>query len=176
MQAVLGIDAAWTTHNPSGVALIRTDSNGRWKFVAVAPSYDAFIKLADGNNVQWDMKPKAGAPEPKHLLEAAKKLLGGEKVTVVSVDMPLSYEPITQRRKSDKLISQGFGGKKCGTHSPNEDRPGKISDQLRKCLDGLGYPLAVRRPAKTQENAGVRRETIEVYPHTGLLSLLNLGG
>ena len=62
MASVLGIDAAWTTNKPSGVALIRTNpGDGRWEYVAVAPSYDAFIEAALGHDVQWDERPKAGS-------------------------------------------------------------------------------------------------------------------
>ena len=38
MAAVLGIDAAWTTTNPSGVALVALVGE-RWRCVALAPSY-----------------------------------------------------------------------------------------------------------------------------------------
>ena len=110
MQAVLGIDTAWTSKNPSGVALIRTNEAGLWQHVGVAPSYDSFIKLAKGIPVNWDETPKGGGPEPERLLEAAEKLLCGGQVTVVSIDMPLSNKPISCRRLADKKISSKFGG------------------------------------------------------------------
>lgn len=43
MSAILGIDAAWTPHNPSGVALIRQVGTGSWQAVAAESSYERFI-------------------------------------------------------------------------------------------------------------------------------------
>lgn len=52
MTVVLGIDAAWTTTEPSGVAVAaRTDAG--WRVCGVAPSYDAFLALADRSAVDW---------------------------------------------------------------------------------------------------------------------------
>jgi hypothetical protein len=44
---ILGIDAAWTEHGSSALALLRVDEVGR-TVVAVAPSYSGFIGLAHG--------------------------------------------------------------------------------------------------------------------------------
>ena len=52
---VLGIDAAWTAHNPSGVALVQRAAEG-WQCMALAPSYDAFLALAAGQ--PWDKSLK----------------------------------------------------------------------------------------------------------------------
>ena len=46
-HAVLGIDAAWTEDNPSGVALIAKDLPP-WRCLGVAPSYESYIELASG--------------------------------------------------------------------------------------------------------------------------------
>lgn len=168
MPAVLGIDAAWTYKNPSGVALIRQDESGSWEYVAVAPSYDAFIKKAAGKPVDWCKTPKGGVPEAECLLAAATNLLGNGQVTVVSVDMPLSRKSITGLRKADAYINAEFRAKWCGVYTPTDTNPGIVSDLLRKSLDRLGYPLAVNKSEATD------RATIEVYPHTALLRLLNL--
>ena len=170
MASVLGIDAAWTTNKPSGVALIRTNpGDGRWEYVAVAPSYDAFIEAALGHDVQWDERPKAGSPEPKNLLKAANQLLGGERVTVVSVNMPMSTAPITGRREADNLITKVFGARGCGAYSPDANWPGPISARLLKELSALSYKLAVDRSNATDRVDSV----IEVYPHPALLRLLD---
>ena len=163
MSAILGIDAAWTSDEPSGVALIRTTQEGSWECVKFAPSYDAFIESAGGNAVRWDERRKGQSPEPDRLLRAAKRLLNGERVTVVSIDMPMSLEPITGRRTADNAISKAFGAKGCSTHTPSSTRPGAISDRLRKSLAGLGYRLAVSKPDAPT--------VIEVYPHPALLCL-----
>lgn len=164
MASVLGIDAAWTDRNPSGVALVRTNQDQCWECVALAPSYDAFVALAECNPVRWDERPRGGNPEPERLLGAAEQLLGGERVTVVSVDMPLSTAPITERRAADRAISRKFGRYGCGTHTASATRPGAISDQLRESLANRGYRLAVSEPDTCT--------VIEVYPHPALLRLL----
>jgi hypothetical protein len=68
------------------------------------------------------------------LITAAERLLGGVKVAVVSVDMPLATIPITGRRTADSAVSRVYGGKGAAVHSPSVERPGIISDQLSKAL------------------------------------------
>ena len=164
MTSVLGIDAAWTTGNPSGVALIRYIQKQGWECVALAPSYEAFIGLSKGHPVDWDMTPTGGTPDAVSLLNAAETLLSDENVKVVSVDMPLSYAPITGRREADRAVSRKFAKYWCATHSPSAARPGEISSNLRDSLAGLGYPLSVSQPEMGT--------VIEVYPHPALLRLL----
>ena len=103
--------------------------------------------------------------DPQSLLRATERLLGGERVNVVSVDMPLSRIDITGRRKADNDISRRFGARGCSTHSPNRERPGKISKDFRQTLSGLGYRLAVNRPTADS--------LIEVYPAPALLRLMD---
>ena len=161
---MLGIDAAWTDRSPSGVALIRAGLDGLWKLVALAPSYESFVELAAGNPVRWQGPPTTSGPDPGTLLGAAERLLGGGRVTVVSVDMPLSRIDITGRREADNAVSREFGARGCGTHSPNRDRPGRVSRDFYRSLSRLGYRLAVNRP--------VAHALIEVYPAPALLCLL----
>ena len=166
MTAILGIDAAWTATEPSGVALIRRCSDGGpWVCVAVAPSYESFI--TDGNASQWQHPPTAGCPEPGQLLEASELLLAGERVSVVAIDIPLSNAPIIGRRCCDREISRNFGAQGCSTHSPNAKRPGPISTKLLNGFCDHGYDLAV------DYGADLNKAVIEVYPHPALLSLLN---
>ena len=170
-MAVLGIDAAWSARNPSGVALIKAKDDGRWEFVDVAPSYDSFINLADGIPIDWRARLTGGGLTARinQLLTTATELLGGERVTVIAVDMPLSQEPIQGRRAADDAISKEFGGRGCGTHSPTVLGSG-IADELCQILADLGYPLAVNRA----DNAALEYPaSIEVYPHPALLCLLN---
>ena len=172
MTSVLGIDAAWTARNPSGVALVRFHPGLGWECIAIAPSYDAFIRLADEDAAgwaqpgNWERPVRGGVPEPEPLLRAAE-ILSGEQVSVVAVDMPLSKSktPITERRVCDNAVSKIFGGKGCGTHSPTDERPGELSVQLRELLDELGYRLEVSKPDEDT--------SIEAYPHPAVLSLLD---
>lgn len=53
MDAVLGIDAAWTENRPSGVAVVK-ETAGTWTCVGVAPSYEAFLALPQGVKVDWE--------------------------------------------------------------------------------------------------------------------------
>jgi hypothetical protein len=95
-QCVLGIDAAWTAHQPSGIALVQPTTTG-WSCLAVTPSYASFLAQATGQT--WTPKQKAtgSRPEPAALLQASKQLTG-EEVSCVSADMPLATTPITSRR------------------------------------------------------------------------------
>ena len=161
---VLGIDAAWTTHNPSGVALVQRKAEG-WQCLALAPSYDTFIGLTSG--LHWDPKTKAtgSRPDPAALLQASKQLAGAE-VSCVAVDMPLATTPIKSRRAADTAIASRFGPKGCAVHSPSAERPGAMADQLRADFAALGYPL------HTSGGGPAAAALIECYPHVALLELL----
>ena len=161
---VLGIDAAWTAHHPSGLALVQRTTAG-WSCLTLAPSYDSFLAQASGQS--WDPLHKASGsrPDPAALLQSAKQLAGAE-VSCVSVDMPLATTPITSRRAADTAISSRFGPKGCAVHSPSGERPGAIADQLRADFAALGYPLHI------YGNEQAAPALIECYPHVALLALL----
>ena len=162
---ILGIDAAWTVHQPSGIALVQR-TNAGWSCLAVASSYRAFIGQASGQ--AWDPEQKAtgSRPDPAALLEASQQLAGAE-LSCVSVDMPLATTPITSRRAADTAISSRFGPKGCAVHSPSAERPGALADQLRADFAALGYPL------QTNGNKQAAPALIECYPHVALLALLD---
>ena len=161
---VLGIDAAWTAHQPSGIALVQNTGSG-WSCLAVAPSHEAFIAQASGQ--PWDPQQKAtgSRPNPAALLKASQQLAGAE-VSCVSIDMPLATTPITRRRAADTAISSRFGPKGCAVHSPSTERPGAIADQLRADFAALGYRL------HTNGSEQSAPALIECYPHVALLALL----
>jgi predicted RNase H-like nuclease len=158
MKAVLGIDAAWTTSQPSGVALARHNGHG-WELLLASPSYQDFI---DGRG-RWDgERPTGSTPNAVEIIAAGHRMAGAD-IGVVAIDMPLSRTPITSRRTSDNLVSSAYGSRKCGTHTPSASRPGLISDVLRTGFEAEGYPLAteeIQKPA-----------LIEVYPHPALVEL-----
>lgn len=52
MTTILGIDAAWTAKEPSGMVLM-TLRDARWHCVAVAPSHAPLIGLAQGRPIDW---------------------------------------------------------------------------------------------------------------------------
>lgn len=168
MISVLGIDAAWGDTKPSGVALIRLcPDGGAWDLLAVAPSYNSFIDFANGRPVQWGRQNAPYHLEPTNLLNAAERLLCGNRVSVVSVDMPMSMEAIVGQRVADHLIAKDFVPMGCGPYTPTIDLPGQISVAMRNGFNRCGYQLAVGYAA------GRTNSLIETYPHPVLLRLLN---
>jgi predicted RNase H-like nuclease len=158
-RAVLGIDAAWTASQPSGVAVVSEISSG-WHLVAAEPSYQRF--LARAYSLPPEERPTGSASKPEELLSSAVKLCG-RPVDLVAIDMPLALTPILGRRASDDAVSKAYGARKCGTHTPSQNRPGRVSDNLRSAFEAAGYPLLTRRVRPP----GV----IEVYPHPALVEL-----
>jgi predicted RNase H-like nuclease len=153
---VLGIDAAWTKTNPSGVALVRRSTDG-WRLLTAQPSYAHF--LAWGAGGFFDAKPRGGQAEIRPLLACC-----GECPEVIAVDMPLSRARISGRRASDDAISSKYGRFGAGTHSPSKERPGRIADTLRAECEREGYTLWT-------SSAAPRPGLVEVYPHPALIEL-----
>ena len=166
MTAILGIDAAWTAGEPSGVALVQRQAS-RWRCVAVAPSYAAFTALAEGHVPDWSRPATGSAPDIPGLLQAATTL-AGEAVTLVTIDMPVSTSPIRQRRAADQAVSRSFGARWCSAHSPGPTRPGALGAELSRRFTELGYPVATEATP-----VGTTHRLVEVYPHPALLTLLS---
>lgn len=156
-RTVLGIDAAWTARQPSGVALA-AEHDGRWRLVAAEPSYGHFVAQAAGEAAP--ARAAGALPDPAALIAAARALTGSAP-DLVAIDMPLARFPIIGRRAADNEVSRTYGGRKCGTHSPSAERPGAISDALTRDFSACGYPLL------TQQTAAPG--LIEVYPHPALV-------
>lgn len=159
MRAVLGIDAAWTHTQPSGVAMA-VDSGTGWRLGTVAPSYRHFQALACGISVTTP-RPSGSEPSAPDLLASVMKLCGSAP-DLVAIDMPLSRTPISGRRASDDAVSRAYGSRHCSTHTPSTVRPGKISDDLTQGFSSAGYPLLTLAPVK-------RPGLVEVYPHPALV-------
>jgi predicted RNase H-like nuclease len=165
MDGILGIDAAWTAKEPSGVALLE-GSPGEWRCVTVTPSYDSFLALTEGTPIDWTVKAKGAIPEASQLITAAERLLGGVNVAVVTVDMPLATIPTTGRRAADSAVSRVYGSRGAAVHSPSAERPGIISDQLSKDFAAVGFALAT-----STTPVGTPNRLVEVYPHPALITL-----
>ena len=164
MKVVLGIDAAWTAGQPSGVALVR--SRGRaWSCVALAPSYESFLTLAAGSSVDWRARPRGGPPDCDALLAAATSLAGAPP-DVIAIDMPLATGRITGRRAADNAISSAYASRGLGVHTPNEQRPGPIADAMRVGFGRHGYRVAHARTVP-----GTPRVLIEAFPHAAAIVL-----
>lgn len=159
-RAVLGIDAAWTLTQPSGVALAVETIDG-WQMVAAEPSYDHFLSLADCS-INLGTRPSGSTPDAAQLVRAAEEF-SGSQVALVAIDMPLSRTSIVARRTADNEVSRAYGARKCSTHTPSTTRPGPISDNLRVGFEAAGFPLRTM----LIEEPGL----IEVYPHPALVEL-----
>jgi predicted RNase H-like nuclease len=160
MQAVLGIDAAWTSTQPSRVALA-AETVGGWELIAVESSYQRFHALGV-EDLDAETRPSGSMPVVSKLLASCHALCH-QPVDLIAIDMPLSHEPITGRRESDNAVSRAYGARKCGTHTPSATRPGRMSDLLREDFERGGYPLLTT----IIEPPGL----IEVYPHPALVEL-----
>lgn len=157
MTSVLGIDAAWTHTEPSGVALVER-TGIIWQLVRVAASYQSFLS----DDHLEGARHRGSTPNPE-ALQAKTAAITGRPVSVVAIDMPLSTNPITGRRVSDNAISVLYGAKHAGTHTPSQSRPGQLSDDLTLEFAQAGYPLLTSGSAFPA--------LIEVYPHPALIEL-----
>lgn len=165
MTTILGIDAAWTTKRPSGVAVVQQQGT-RWKCIAIAPSYASFIELAQSRSPDWTRSPSGSSPNPHKLLCASTRL-AGETPALITLDMPVATVPILGRRMADREVSRIFGSRWCSAHSSGPARPGPLGVQLACGFAEAGYPIAT---ANTQ--CGTMHRVVEVYPHPALLTLL----
>jgi predicted RNase H-like nuclease len=152
-RSVLGIDAAWTSGQPSGVALV-SEEGGRWRLLRVASSYAMFLGIETSIAVG---KFDAAA------LVAVSTNLRGAPPTLIAADIPLSHSPITSRRASDNQVSVAYGSRYASTHTPSSTRPGPVSEQLKVGFAQEGYDLQTMMP--------VEGGLIEVYPHPALIEL-----
>jgi predicted RNase H-like nuclease len=170
MPAILGIDAAWGSKAPSGVALIagspRRGGRGGWRCVALAPSAAAFLALAEGRAVDWRGGAFAGGAVEAGRMAAAARALGAGELACVCVDMPLARSPILGRRVCDNAIARAY----VGVHSPSPERPGAFGRALQAGFEALGFVLATADEA----NARLPRALLEVYPHAALMAWLGL--
>lgn len=157
MNYILGIDAAWTEKEPSGVALLSIDDDNSIKAIKISRSYEEFY--SDGIN--WDKDVCGSQPQYEKLLNYCMK--NGMLVNLFALDIPISPEKITARRESDSQISKYYGGYGASTHSPSESRPGPISELIFKQLQQLKY----------EWNGRGNKSFIEVYPHTGIIELFH---
>jgi predicted RNase H-like nuclease len=104
-RAVLGIDAAWTSTQPTGVAAA-VETEAGWRLVGVAASYEQFLTLANGLPPIAE-RPRGSVPEAARLIEAGRKICG-RPIDLVAIDMPMSRHPIIGYRASDRAVSKAY--------------------------------------------------------------------
>lgn len=168
MVAILGIDAAWTSKQPSGLALVERES-GQWLCRGIAPSYLSFIDLSNGKAVNWQTKSVGSIPNAKNILDASKRLLQNKPVDIVTVDIPISTVDFSTRRIADEKVSRAFGAMGCSTHSPTKKRPGLIGKIISSEFVGMGLTIATEETLRSKTDC-----ILEVYPHPAILKLLNI--
>jgi predicted RNase H-like nuclease len=170
-QLVLGIDAAWTAHHPTGIALVSVPQRGRPRLLRVARSYQEFCNLQRDREIDWQTKTRGTAPNVPALL-AACQAFAGQMPSVIALDIPLGPQPITGRRTADKMVTSAYIRRKAGTHSPTAERPGPISRLLFEQLSACGFKwLHAKALLRQQQNS---RVFIEAYPHPAIIELLAL--
>ena len=160
MRAVLGIDAAWTDKNPSGVALV-AESRAGWELIRVESSYQRFLAAATPG-LKPESRPTGSKADVPEIIQVARTLCGGE-INLVTVDMPMAHSKIIRRRTSDNAVSKAYGARNCSTHTPSAIRPDRISDDFRAAFEAAGFPLCTTQ----LRDPGL----IEVYPHPALVEL-----
>lgn len=154
---VLGVDAAWTSQKPSGVALLKWAPDSKPVLVRIGRSYDEFCC----GEIVWENTVKGSTPNFSRIVESC--LQGNLTIDVVALDIPLSPLPINGRREADRAISRKYGRYGASTRSPSPKRPGGISVIIFKQLSDLGFTWAnedIETPA-----------FIEVYPHVAIIEL-----
>ncbi|WP_069999961.1 DUF429 domain-containing protein [Cellulosilyticum sp. I15G10I2] len=159
----LGIDAAWTEVEPSGISLISSDDGHNCKILRLADSYYNFLYKKQS----LVNKPKGSKPEIYKLIKDIE--VEGYSIDCIAIDMPLSNQLIKGRRSCESEISKAYGAKGAATHSPTIERPGRISFDLVQSAKELGYNLS------TTHNQIRNKALIEVYPHTAIIEYLELG-
>ena len=160
MRAVLGIDAAWTITEPSGVALAIETASG-WRLAAVEASYDHFLERARGA-APGEAGREARIPTPGRWSARPIACAGGRSPASRST---CRSGPIRSsgRRRCDKLVSSLYGARKAAAHSPSAARPGPISDALRADFAAFDLEVRIEPPADG---------LIEVYPHAALIDFM----
>ncbi|MDW7661693.1 MAG: DUF429 domain-containing protein [Bacillota bacterium] len=162
MMKSLGIDAAWTNRQPSGVCLIKSEDGNQCKIIRLGRSYAEF----ESGDIEWNQKLANSTTSLSKILTTCSELVA--LPDCIAVDMPISSYHIKSRRECETAISKEYGGRGASTHNPNEDRPGLISVELFNYIINSGY-LWMTNGMDHKE-----KSLIEVYPHTAIIEYLGL--
>ncbi len=165
VDLVLGIDAAWTARQPTGVCLLAKEDT-TWRCIALTPDLKRFVRGPTAEDLDWMQRPEGSEMSVPQLTEAVERWHPKGRLQVVAMDIPLARSPVRGRRKADNEVTRMYGRYGCGTHSPMPDRPGPISDRLRAAWAEAGFPLA------TLGGPPPCPAVLEVYPHPAVMMLL----
>lgn len=167
---VLGIDAAWTAHHPSGVALLHWRVGQLPALLACARAAEALLEPTGPATWETPVPPARAALDLPPLLAAAARR-GQGAVDVLALDLPLAPQPIRGRRRADNLITRRYGGRGAATHSPSAQQPGPLADRLFATLlqHGFTWPAATVPQDRLQTPV-----FFETYPHAAIIEMLRL--
>lgn len=121
---ILGIDAAWTFHNPSGVALLKIIPGNKPALVHLARSYSEFLQ----GEIHWDVPAAVTPPQLPDLLAYCQTHYG--LIRTVALDIPIGPEPVRSYREADRTVTRKYGGRGASVHSPTPERPGAVADLI----------------------------------------------
>jgi hypothetical protein len=158
---ILGIDAAWTETNPSGVALVAAGAGDTPQLLRVARTSTEFTSGRILSTGDWlSTPPSSGLLNVKQLLDTVKRYAFALP-SIIVLDIPLSPLPICGRRAADDAISIKYAKRWAGTHTPSKE------------LTGAGYNwIDISKP---EPSNGHIRWFIETYPHPVIIDMLRLG-
>lgn len=169
---VLGIDAAWTPRNPSGIALVTVVTGHMPKLLRVARSYGEFTSDREINESDWLNFPSCeGTLDVSGILEATDRYAGMQP-NVISLDIPLSPLPIRGRRPADNAVSTKYGSRWAGTHTPSTEDFGLVSAALFQQLSSSGYHWM--NGTKAVQLSEHMQCFLETYPHPVIIEMLGL--
>jgi len=160
---ILGVDAAWTFHNPSGVALLEISSRSKPVIVHLGRSYSEFL----AEEIRWDQPSAATPPQLPKLLAYCQTHFG--TIRVVALDIPIGPQPVRSYREADRAVTRRYGGRGASVHSPTPERPGPVADLLYQQLTEAGFHWAGIHPVNHQPSF------LEVYPHIAIIELFGYG-
>ncbi len=168
---ILGIDAAWTAHRPSGVALLHATPKAKPRLLAVARSYEEFIQIGKFSSPDWQSRITGTPPGMNEVLRACERMAGAAP-NMIALDIPLSNKPLAGRRACDNAVTSAYVARGAGTHTPSENRPGPISKALFRQLRRAGYQwLTGDAPLLLNSKQNYFAET---YPHPAIIELMRL--
>lgn len=165
---ILGVDAAWSERNPSGLALLQWEPGEKPSIIAIARSYDEFLNYTLGRDIDWKMCVRGSKPDFRIILEKIYSLTS-EKPRVIALDLPLSPYPIIGRRACDNKVSSLYGKMGAAVHSPSADNTA-VSGMVYEQLTVAGYDLLLEANQRCFRSGAF----MEVYPHIAIIKMLGL--
>jgi len=169
LMLILGVDAAWSAGNPSGVALVEWKAGEKPRLLLAARSYEEYCKAEPGQAIEWNVRVTGSIPVFGRILKKTQQEYQ-RKIEIIALDLPLSPEPMLARRTCDNLVSSLYGKRGAAVHSPTDEQLSRISGKVFDQLTRRGYDLNLTAPAELPQ----RGLFMEVYPHIAIIELLQL--